>query len=226
MRTAAVIAFSLPLLAAAQPAVPGFDRFPRNTPAEKISAGEVLITELNCVACHAADKVRSHRFQLRPAPVLFTNHNPAAAGWLRHWLLDPHQLKRGTTMPDLLHGMAKNEKARAVDALRHYLVSITKPLAPEAAIIGRVAEGKKLFQTIGCARCQGQRPGCAVGRLEPEIFVRQSRQVSAQPAAQPPRWPHAARADDRAGRPRTLPPSSAIARCRANTLALPAARPP
>ena len=153
MRTAAVIAFSLTLLAAAQPAVPGFDRFPRNTPAEKISAGEVLITELNCVACHVADKVRSHRFQLRPAPVLFTNHNPADAGWLRHWLLDPHQLKRGTTMPDLLHGMAKNEKARAVDALRHYLVSISKPLAPEAAMIGRVAEGKRLFQTIGCAQC-------------------------------------------------------------------------
>ena len=54
MRIAGIIALCLPLLAVAQPVVPGFERFPRDTPAQQVTAGEVLITELNCVACHAA----------------------------------------------------------------------------------------------------------------------------------------------------------------------------
>ena len=36
--------------------VPGFDRFPHDTPAAQITAGEVLINELNCIACHAPEK--------------------------------------------------------------------------------------------------------------------------------------------------------------------------
>ena len=55
MRIAAIIALCLPLLAVAQPVVPGFERFPRDTPAQQVTAGEVLITELNCVACQPID---------------------------------------------------------------------------------------------------------------------------------------------------------------------------
>ena len=77
MRTAALIVCLLPLLAVAQPVVPGFDRFPHQTPTEQVAAGEVLINELNCIGCHAADKSQSHRFETRPAPVLFTTHNSA-----------------------------------------------------------------------------------------------------------------------------------------------------
>ena len=112
MRLAVIIALCLPLIAMAQPVVPGFERFPRDTPAQQVTAGEVLITELNCVACHAAGEDQGRRFQRRPAPVLFTHHNPASAGWMRHWLLDPQKLKPGTLMPDLLHSLdaEKNPK--------------------------------------------------------------------------------------------------------------------
>ena len=68
MLIAAIIALCLPLLAVAQPVVPGFERFPRDTPAQQVTAGEVLITELNCVACHAAAEDQGQRFQHRPAP--------------------------------------------------------------------------------------------------------------------------------------------------------------
>ena len=77
MRIAAIMALCLPLLAVAQPVVPGFERFPSDTPAQQVNAGEVLITELNCVACHANDMDQGQRFQHRPAPILFTNQNPA-----------------------------------------------------------------------------------------------------------------------------------------------------
>ena len=153
MRIAALIGCLLPLLTAAQPVVPGFDRFPHDTPASQIAGGEVLINELNCIACHTADKQQSHRFEARPAPVLFTTHNPASAGWLKRWLNDPHNLKPGTLMPDLLHGLDKKDKANVVEALRHYLVSLTPPLGNRAVLIGDANKGKKLYETIGCAQC-------------------------------------------------------------------------
>jgi len=154
MRAAALIVCLLPLLAAAQPVIPGFDRFQSLAKGEDlIASGELLITELNCIGCHAVDKSQSHRFGTRPAPVLFTTHNPASASWLRHWLNDPHDLKPGTLMPDLLHGFAGKDKAHTVDALRHYLVSLSPPLGNWAVTIGRASEGKKLYETIGCAQC-------------------------------------------------------------------------
>ena len=55
IRTSVILCLCFPLIAAAQPVVPGFDRFPRDTPAQQIAAGEVLINELNCVACHTVD---------------------------------------------------------------------------------------------------------------------------------------------------------------------------
>ena len=143
MRIAALICCLLPLLTAAQPVVPGFDRFPHDTPASQIAAGEVLINELNCIACHTADKQQSHRFEARQAPVLFTTHNPASAGWLKRWLNDPHNLKPGTLMPDLLHGLDKKDKANVVEALRHYLASLTPPLGNRAVLIGDANKGKK-----------------------------------------------------------------------------------
>ena len=153
IRTAAIIACLLPLWVVAQPVVPGFDRFPNDTPASQIAGGEVLINELNCIACHAADKEQRQRFESHPAPVLFTAHNLASAGWLKRWLNDPHDLKRGTTMPDLLHGLDQKDKARAVEALRHYLVSLTPPLVNLAVFNGDANIGKKLYQSIGCVQC-------------------------------------------------------------------------
>ena len=153
IRLATILALALAFTAAAQPVVPGFDRFPRDTPAQQIAAGEVLINELNCVACHQVNAENAHRFRSRPGPTLFTTHNPASAGWLRHWLLDPQKLKPGTTMPDLLHGLDKDAKSEAVEALRHYLMTISPATGPEAAMIGSGAEGKKLYQTLGCAQC-------------------------------------------------------------------------
>ena len=45
MRLTVLIAWSLPLIAVAQPVVPGFERFPRDNHAQQIAAGEVLINE-------------------------------------------------------------------------------------------------------------------------------------------------------------------------------------
>jgi mono/diheme cytochrome c family protein len=153
IRLAAITFCILPLWVVAQPVVPAFDRFPNDTPAAQIAGGEALINELNCIACHTTDQQQSNRFESRPAPVLFTTQNSTSAGWLKRWLDDPHNLKPGTIMPDLLHGLDQKAKAHAIDALRHYLVSLTPPLGEQAVFIGDSNKGKKLYQTIGCAQC-------------------------------------------------------------------------
>ena len=152
MRTAALIVCLLPLLAVAQPVVPGFDRFPHQTPTEQVAAGEVLINELNCIGCHAADKSQSHRFETRAAPVLFTTHNSASASWLRHWLNDPHDFKPGTIMPDLLHGLTEKAKARAVDGFIKFFAC-----TGTAGCLHRLAQWRSkghqiMSQGIDCAR--------------------------------------------------------------------------
>ena len=153
MRLTVLIASCLPLLAVAQPVVPGFERFTRNTPLQQLTAGEVLITELNCVACHASGVNQARRFQRRPAPILFTRHNPASAEWVRHWLLAPHKLKPGTLMPDLLHGLDADKKSEAVESLSHYLMTLSPGPVTEKAMIGTPSEGKKLYRSLGCAQC-------------------------------------------------------------------------
>jgi len=153
IRTAIIIACHLPLWAVAQPVVPGFDRFPNDTPAAQIAGGEVLINELNCIACHTADKEQRQRFESYPAPVLFTAHNPAPAGWLKRWLSAPHNLKQGTIMPNLLHGLNQNEKAHTIESLRHYLLSLTPPMVNLTIFNGNANAGKKLYQNIGCVQC-------------------------------------------------------------------------
>ena len=150
----AVITFCIfPFCLLAQPVVPGFDRFPNDTLAEQISGGELLINELNCIACHAPDKHQSNRFKSRQAPVLFTTHNTPSAGWLKRWLKDPKELKPGTMMPDLIHDLDQHDKSHTVNSLLHYLTTLTPPLIEKEEFIGDPNKGKKLYQTIGCAQC-------------------------------------------------------------------------
>src|SRR5262245_734446 len=103
-----------PLLVPAREAMPAAD------------AGELLLAELNCVACHQADAAMMTRLASRQSPRLGENGMRLTPQFLRALLTDPQREKPGTTMPDLLHGMDTAEKAATVEALVHYLVSINK----------------------------------------------------------------------------------------------------
>ena len=69
MHLAAIISLCIPLLAVAQPVIPSSKRFPRDTPAQQVTDCEVLISELDCVACHATGEYQGRRFQSRPVDV-------------------------------------------------------------------------------------------------------------------------------------------------------------
>src|SRR4051794_36838174 len=85
--------------AADHPVVPGYERFFASGKTDLARAGRLLLSELSCLRCHApADKATTGR----PGPVLDDVARRTRPGWLRRYLADPHAVKPGTTMPDLL----------------------------------------------------------------------------------------------------------------------------
>ena len=72
--------------------------------------------------------------------------------WLRKYLANPHQLKPGTTMPDLIAALPASIRGATVEALTHFLASTgtTTDARPDddAAIRGAV-----LFRRVGCLAC-------------------------------------------------------------------------
>lgn len=151
----------------AAPTVPGFERFGRSESAETLEVGLLLFGELGCVACHAASE--SH------TPHLSAPHPPRLGGeatavgrrlrpeWIATYLSDPHAAKPGTTMPQMLAGLADGEREETVEALTHFLAGTGEfdtsgvPGGGEA----RADEGRRLYARVGCQVCHGPLDGQA-----------------------------------------------------------------
>lgn len=130
--------------------------------AKGVDLGELLLGELNCVACHGTDRAIADRLTSRPAPLLGANGLQLEPQWLRGWLSAPSASKPGTTMPHLLHGLPEAERTRAVDELAHYLVSV-QPMAEPVYTTADPAQldlGRELYHSLGCVACHAptQRP--------------------------------------------------------------------
>lgn len=146
---------SSPTLAApaTAPIVPGYHALKNSGKVAIAAQGELLLGELNCVACHANGP--QSRVNPKGAPDLTEAGSRITPQYLRDYLSQPHQLKPGTTMPDLFHASAPEAKAGAVDFLVHFLVSqggpITDPVG--AGTKDLVDQGRKLYETVGCVAC-------------------------------------------------------------------------
>ena len=116
--------------------------------------GRVLFTELNCSGCHTTN---SDLLPLasRQGPRLGDVGGRVTPDYLQRYLLDPHAIKPGTPMPDLLHGMPDQERRQTVEALTHFLVSLGGPIAnSQATIDPKTAKaGAELYHTRGCVNC-------------------------------------------------------------------------
>lgn len=122
-----------------------------------VDPGEILIGEMNCVACHAVEDPIRARLASRPSPRLDAEHgirlNPQ---WVQAFLENPQGAQPGTLMPDLLGGLDSNSRSEAAELLTHYLVSLrgaasdekTPAFSEESAQRGRV-----LYHTVGCVAC-------------------------------------------------------------------------
>ncbi len=128
---------------------------PRLATAPDTDPGELLVSELNCAACHHASDAERLRLNSRQSPVLGKTGLRQTPQYLRKYLNDPAGAKPASTMPDQLRHLSGNEKNETVEALVHYLVSEQD----NTAQIGAAAEdylikqGRTLYHTVGCVAC-------------------------------------------------------------------------
>lgn len=161
---------SLNLNAAAPPAPPSPILGPVPFPIAGVDAGEILLGELNCLACHTAAVGIKARLSPRQAPVLGANGTAITPQYLRAFLADPQTEKPGSTMPDLLHAMDASTKSETVEALVHYLMSIrsTNASAPTGADQVKMQQGQLLFHQIGCVACHAPQEPASTLRSKPD----------------------------------------------------------
>ena len=134
------------------PVVPGFDRIYSADNANAVEGGQLLLTELNCVSCHKVDDETSKRLKPKQAPILDTVGARTEVKWLKGYLSSVHDAKAGTTMPDLLAGLAPATRMQQITALTHFLAttgSVTDAMGNSSAVV----RGERLFHTIGCVAC-------------------------------------------------------------------------
>ena len=138
----------------ARPIVAGFERFHAEAGGDDAAGGRLLLGELNCVACHRGAEAPLSPVAAKRAPILDEVGSRVQLDHLRAYLLDPHKLKPGTTMPDLMAGRPRAEAEADVDALVHFLATTgtTTPKPPNRKLINA---GKTLFEQSGCVACHG-----------------------------------------------------------------------
>ena len=150
-----VAAFALgQALGQAQPVVPGLLHEQHGLDAA--GQGRVLIEELRCAWCHKGPVKR------KLGPDLSAVGARVDAGYLKHFLLDPHTADPGTQMPDILGMVTEDERDTTADVLTYYLKSLSDEKFSRANVdASMVGEGKKLFEKVGCITCHA--PGNGVG---------------------------------------------------------------
>ncbi|HEV7278661.1 MAG TPA: c-type cytochrome [Pirellulaceae bacterium] len=138
------------------PAVPGVERFyeaPANLSDEaKADGGDLLVQELNCVACHKAEGEFAAGLNVRTAPNLDAVGARVRPEWLREYLGAPHATKPGAVMPDMFAGVDEATKKNEVEALTHFLAS-KGTLAHGSPTPSGIARGEQIFHRVGCVAC-------------------------------------------------------------------------
>jgi len=152
MRAAAIIVLvlaSAPLLATA-----GDAAWPGNHPLSQAQAGDVLVAELRCVACHAG--VEEGTVLPKSAPDLTSVGSRVSPEYVRRFLASPSSTHPGTTMPEVLGSRSKDEREQIAEALTHFLVAQSKgSFTTERDGPVDLASGKALFHSVGCVACHG-----------------------------------------------------------------------
>ena len=141
------------------PVVPALERV-HEKPLPPEAAGRVLLGELACTACHKAEAPVEEALDRKQAPILDRVGARVRPEYLKAFLGDPGATKPGTTMPNVMAGLPKPERAAAVESLVHFLAS-TGALTEAPARARAVADGERDYHRLGCVACHGSRVGKA-----------------------------------------------------------------
>lgn len=127
--------------------------------------GQVLIEEMNCVACHAS--TASFAAQSKKAPRLADVGSRVNPAFLEAFIRDPHGVKPGTTMPDVMGSLSAMDRAKAATEITHFLLSLKNnnfELQPPDTVAANL--GEKLFHSRGCAACHSPRDSKGVETMK------------------------------------------------------------
>lgn len=156
--------------------------FTAATATAAVDPGEILLSEMNCVACHSTTPEIKERLASRQSPRLGAAGTRITPQHLRAFLENPAAAKPGTLMPDSLHGLDAAKKSEVAEALTHYLVSLQKPdpARPAGASSAAIAAGKSLYHTVGCVQCHAptELPASAVNNANAKAGFDRLQQMS------------------------------------------------
>lgn len=145
----------------AEPFVPAFDRFGLHQEIPEHHSASLLLTELNCTACHqTSQKILA----FKGAPDLKGAGTRLSKNWIKAYILNPAGMKPGTTMPSVLHGYGSDEKQTIATAIAEFLATQEQnfpelkatgliPVKHEFWLKGDVENGGKLYHSVGCVAC-------------------------------------------------------------------------
>lgn len=94
------------------PRVLGFERFTGNPKSDEVALGMLLLGELNCTSCHAADDSLSAYIVKKQAPIIDEIGSRARGEYFARFLANPQAVKAGTTMPNVFAGLSEEEAKR------------------------------------------------------------------------------------------------------------------
>lgn len=127
--------------------------------------GRVLLGELNCISCHAADESMAQGVIKRQAPLLGEIGKRASPAWIARWISHPQDVKPHAPMPEVY----REDDPAEIEAITHFLVSLSGPVAgvPVATEANVIEQGRRLFHNAGCVACHGglESPAAAYGEV-------------------------------------------------------------
>ncbi len=126
-------------------------------PLDEALRGRVLIDRFRCEACHDRfDEMAT--VPRNQAPNLVRSLSGIDPGYVERFIADPHQVKAGTLMPQVMGGLSSKDRQSAAKAITHYLRSLTKPTSKTLSLESlHVERGRELFHSVGCVACHAPR---------------------------------------------------------------------
>ncbi|OYP28214.1 family 16 glycoside hydrolase [Rhodopirellula sp. MGV] len=142
-----------PIREANRPIVPGFERFfTGGAPDPNALGGELLIEALACTACHdGATSV----LPTKRGPDLSDVASRIRPDALVAMIQNPHQTKRGTSMPDPWPNADEQTRKKNAAALASFLLTESngKSWIDRPSRRSQIAAGEVLYHSVGCVAC-------------------------------------------------------------------------
>ncbi len=140
------------------PVIPGLHH---DHPLSTDQVGDVLIAELNCLACHADPE---KRLSAKQAPDLADAGTRLDPVFMQRFIADPAAADPGTTMPHMLGGRSTAERESIAADITAFLVDLGQGTFQRGDRGDRgdlgaedISDGQDLFHAIGCVACHAPR---------------------------------------------------------------------